>query len=830
MNTKMFNQISSKIKGLTKVFSEGLKSTVHKTVVFHDKNAIQVVATVVKRSANAGLMGYVPRYEVVVQLPAVYAEMIKDYKVHLQTPIHKTAEVVNTIASQLGLYPVFTKPASVKKIWSYSAKAMVHEIKYYAVDRNFVTKHGGLSAIGEEGIAAVLNYLSDGKLPVNYQSVDRSKLGAFSKYLNHDWSGALQDVYVCVLPKKVEVLGVEADGHAYMPAANWDRMVSGFGKLPWKQEKIADLKSPRMIKPVTLGNVFGKGTLVPLSDAEWSTMFPGVPHEVKGLPVIVGDKNFCKLVKSDVAPNSKGNVWLTAKLGLHDSPMFGIKKVDVAPSTTVRMSLTPSQIEMWGNVMRLNTQELEMKVLSEGPEFLAFRNLNSDSDIESDFVLDRDAWLTQAIFRSQDAKKAREEAMAGLLERASTIPAYQFSGYAVAPMGELAEMYANGTVSHLDCFINPKDLEEYLSLEGHRELVSADTKYVIGRFPAISPAAFHKGRLIPSALVPRRGIVSHPVVGKPKALDYDGDTLNVRFYPDFPEGFGHEYSLADVQSIPLAKGATASEFPQGNFARIMVQQVYCQSATGMVDTAALSAVMNYTNSSPAVLPDWTAFEMPEEDLQTLLTGAKKAVELPSASVKGKDLWLKIITGKDAGWQQTSASQVIESLFKFDRKGNLRNSHTKYTNATFINALEYAVELAFRIEVKAPEYGFAVSNNKSVPLLSELRNLDAAMRPDGLHYAEGAHALAVETIRLYFARTFRKPAGGYNPAALKDALASYISFVVDMACDASAREAALHWAQKLLGEPLSQVVPELCYHLVVKPDQEDAPQCTNTLPG
>lgn len=822
MNTKLFNQISLKIKGLTKVFSEGLKSSVKKTVVFHNKKAIQVVGTVVKRSARAGLMGYIPRIEVVIQLPAEYAEVIKDYKVHLQTPVNKTAEVVNTVADQLGWYPVFTKPSSVKKIWSYSAKEMVHEIKYYAVDRDFVTKHGGLAAKGEEGIAAVLNFLSNGKLPVNYHNVDRSKLGAFSKYLNHDWSGTLQDVYVCVLPKKVEVLGVEADGHAYMPAANWDRVISGFGELPWKQAKIADLKSPRMIKPVILGNVFGKGTLVPLSDVEWSAMFPGMPHEVKGLPVIVGDKNFCKLVDPSVKPNSKGNTWVSAKLGLHDSPMFGIKKVDVAPSTLVRMSLTQSQIEMWGNVMKLNTQELEMKILSEGPEFLAFRNLNSDSDIESDFILDRDAWLTQAIFRSQDAKKAREEAMAGLLERVAAVPAYQFSGYAVAPMGELAEMYADGTVSHLDCFINPLDLEEFLGLEGHRELVSPDTLYVIGRFPAISPLAFNQGKLIPSYLVPRRGVVVHPYVWLTKSGDMDGDTVNIRLYPDLTD-VGHTYSLEEIQSIPLAKGANASEFSKGNYASIMVQQVYCQSATGMVDTAALSAVMNYTNNSPAVVPDWTAFEQPAEDLQTLLTGAKKAVELPSAPVKGKDLWLKILTGKDAGWQQTSASQVIENLFKLDRKGNLRNSHTKYTNETFINALEYAVELAFTIEVKVPEYGFAASSNKSVPLLSELRSLDAAMRPDGLHYAEGAHALAVETIRLYIARTFRKPAGGNNPAALKDALASYISFVVDMAADAGAREAALHWAQKLLGEPLSQVVPELCYHLVVKPgNQEDAP--------
>lgn len=815
MNTKLFNQISTKIVALTKVYREGLKSTVRKAVVVHNRYAIPVFATVVKPSANAGLMGYVPRLSVTIQLPSACAEMISNYMVDLATPIKLTSEVVNAVTAELKLYPVFTKPASIKKIWSYTQKAFVHELKFTAVDHAFVEKHGGLSAKGEEGVAAILNYLGmSGKLPINYLNVDRSKLGAFSKYLNHDWVGKLQEVYVCVLPKKIESLGVEADGHSYVHVANWDRMISEFGQLPWRQEKLDDLKVPRMIKPVVLGKVYGKGTLVPLTDAQWKLMFPEIPYEVKGKLVVVADKNFCKLVDPNKQPNSKGNVWVAAKLGLHDSPMFGIKQVEVSPSTIVRTSPTTAQIEQWAVSAKMKTLELETKIKSEGPGFLALRNLNSDSDIENEFILDRDAWLTQAIFRSQDAKKAREEAMAGLLERAFAITAYQLSGYAVAPLGELAEAYANGTASHLDCFINPEDLKEFLGLEGLRELVNEDTMYVIGRFPAISPLAFNQGKLIPSTLVPRRGIVVHPVVWLSKQGDQDGDTVNVRYYPDFP-GVGHKYSLKDIQSVPQPKGANATEFPQGNYASIMVQQMYCQSATGIIDTAALSAVMNYTNNSPAVLPMWNAFQQPAEDLQTLLTGAKKSVELPEAPVKGKDLWLKILCGKDSGgWQNLSASQVIETLFKFDRKGNLRNSHYKYTDATFVDAIEYAIETAFKIEVKAPEYRFAKGISKAVPMLSELRNLDSAMRPDGLHYAEGTHSLAVETIKLYFERVFRKPAGGYNPAALKNAIASYIGFVVDMPADTSAREAALHWAQKLLGEPLSQVVPEISYHLVV----------------
>jgi hypothetical protein len=460
---------------------------------------------------------------------------------------------------------------------------------------------------------------------------------------------------------------------------------------------------------------------------------------------------------------------------------------------------------------------LEHKIRNEGPEFLALRNLlEDDSEFGEKATLEKDAWLTQGILRSSDAVKARKEAMAGLMETSTAVPAYQFSGYAVAPTKELA-LYANGTVSHLDCFINPSDYAEFLALDGMAELTNSETTFVIGRFPAISPLAFHQGKLIPNTLVPRRGIVCHPSVWLSKQGDHDGDTVNVRLYPDFT-GLGHTYSLRDIQSIPQPKGANACEFPVGDYARIMVQQVYCQSATGLVDSAALSALVSYTNSNPAVVPYWAPFEVPAEDLQTLLTGAKKAVGLPECPVKGKDLWLKMISGKDTGWQNLSSAQVIETLFKLDKRGNLRNSPVKYTNANFIKALESAIELAFKIEVKAPEYVFA-PGKASIPLLTELRVLDNAIRPDGLHYVDGSHSLAVETIRLYMKKIFRKASGATNPNAVANAIASYVGFVADLAADTKSREAALHWAQKLLGVSINMEAPELCYHLVVK--QEEA---------
>lgn len=814
MNNQI-NELAVKVKNLTKELSGAANTTVKRGSLKLGKDVISFTVKHLAPKGGIGAMGYLPRKEIVIQLPTHVSQMVTEFHLDLQSPISRTVMGVNQIAAQFGMYPVFTKPAGIKKVYSISLKSMVEEVKYLAVDQEFVVKHNGLSAKGEEGIAAVLNFLhAKGIIPVDYVNCDRAKLGAFSKYLNHDWAGTLQDVYMCVLPKKVTVLGVEADGHAYVNETIWTQLITGFGILPWKPEKVADLKHPRVIKPVALGSVYGKGTLVPLSDAVWNTMFPGIPATVNGKPTIVADRNFCKLVDPSKKPNAKGNTWLVSKLGLHDSPMFGIKKVMVKPSTMVRMSLTNNQIETWAEIVQANLLELEYKIQQEGPEFLALRNIfEDDGEYGASNTLDKDAWLTQGILRNSDAVKARKEAMAGLMETSAAIPAYQFSGYAVAPTKELALLYANGTVSHLDCFVNPLDYAEFLALDGMAELTNSETLFVIGRFPAINPMAFHQGKLIPSTLVPRRGIVCHPVVGLPKALDYDGDTLNVRFYPDF-KGLGHTYSLKDIQSVPLAKGANATEFPAGDYARIMVQQIYCQSATGLVDSAALSALVSYTNSNPAVVPYWAPFEIPAEDLQTLLTGAKKAVELPECAIKGKDLWLKIISGKDTGWQNLSSAQVIESLVKLDKKGNLRNTPIKYTMPTFTKAIESAIELAFTIEVKAPEYVFA-PGKASIPLLSELRALDNAIRPDGLHYVDGSHSIAVETIRLYMKRIFKKASGATNPNAVANAMSSYVGFVADLAADTKSREAALHWAQKLLGDSLNKEAPELCYHLIAK---------------
>lgn len=844
----VFENLASKIKKLTNELAIPAKEAVQtfKRTIEVNGTSTEVSITVKAIAARHeddltdGLVGLVDHYETRLSIPMGVVELTKSIDINgYEKSVLAGAEATETLAqifrqvqAKLGLSPTFGKPVGIVAKYSTAKGMSKDEVTYLTVDRKFVAENNGLAFEGEEGAAAVANKLHNmRKTPLSWKEMSATQRSAASKYFNHGSASKLVDVIMHIPKNKIVQPGhdkIEADGASYFCVDQWKTLFNENFSLTvtgWKLDKVLDLLRPRVTKPVAFGKVFGKGTLIPLSKKAWVSRFPELSTSLDGKVVIVGDRNFCKMIPVDAKADANGNMMIPCQLGLHDSPMFGKKKVLVSASTLLRCSLTIEQITAWAKIATAHILEHKKRMESEGPNYLVFRNL-VDKDEESNIeTLEKDAWITQGIFRASDASKALSEAKAGLVESIFAVPAYQMTAYAI-PLSEevYQDVYVKGGASAHDIVINPEDLAEYLELKGLTKITNRLTKFVCTRHPAISPTAMHQCRIFTHPAVPRKGLMGHPLIQQLKSCDFDGDGESIRHMPGMPN-IGHEYNLKDLRKIPVAKGANTGTFPEGNYAGIISQQIICQSATGIVDGAAFAAVMRYTNNNPAVCPDWEMFATAEKNVQDLLTGAKKLITFSEVPQTYKDLLVKLLTGKKANidkvaWQKLSAEVVIENLVKFSKKGYPVNTPSKFLEPAFMKAVEDAITLSSTIELKGPEYVFDTKGTESIPLYSEITNLDNTIRPDGMRYVDGSHAIAVETLRLYIKRVLKEES--QSDVKIENFLANYISFVAAIkTSNSKAREGALHWAQKLLGTSVNADRTDLTYHLVVrKPVVED----------
>ncbi len=794
-----------------------------------------VIRKIEKSSIN-GLMGAIPMVEVETLLPlegfptlmAVNEE--EENVLQFDRPVGELREVVNSVKEKTGLCEGPTKPSAIKKKFSIAEKLTASIFKYQAVSAAFVQKWAGAAAIaGEEGITAIVNFLYvNGLFPVTMEEA-RNKIGSLGKYLNHGWVGSLQDITLVVLKDKVVSLEKEADGHAYVRQSDWIKMIDRFGALPWDVEKIVSLLGPRMIKPIVVGNAFGKGTLVPLSDKEFAEKF-AIPAYHGDKVLIVGDKNFVKFFNSNkVKEDQQGNLWMHAKMGLHDAPIFGIKKVQVTPSTLLRLSLTEAQVKVWAKYADKNLKELISKIQKEGVQSLL--SAPSENDEGEEYMLEKDQILTQALFLETTAKRALAVVKEKIIEKVFSIPAYQFSGYAVAPFGDIEKAYQDGRACHLDVFINPLDKEVFMNLPGFlkyvRKVLGGRPIFTIGRFPAISPLAFNQGRVFTHESVPRGGVVVHPANWMSKQGDFDGDTVNIRLYPF--QGVGHKLTLEKINSVPQPKGATAGEFPVGDFARVLAQGFVAQNITGLCDNKAFNALVLHSNVKPSELPAWGAFTEAAELLQMPLDGIKKPIVFPeNEPVSGKENWIKLITGKEfspsrgtGSWKSSSVKEVTETLFKKNKKGEIV---TPKRYLLLKDSMVAAITLANSVTLEKPEYQKSPEKSGDiVPLITDLSLLEKAMRVNGVEFEDGLHSISVEMIRSFIEMEFRKP---YEVVVSE--LFGYYASEGDFRH--YHREKLLHWCQKLIGKPLNQVASHLEYKLrIVLPEIKEEQTFGGTTP-
>lgn len=808
----------SRIFGLAQEMREAARKAVRVVEISGPQNAtLKVTIEALRPTNKVGLTGYAPRYSVKILGLEFSVSLLEDGGLlNSNKSVKALASILDAVQTKLGLYPIPTKPSAVGTVFSIAEGKNYCEISYLAVDSRFVKENGPVKA-GEEGVSALVNFLArTGKFPVGFDSLPVDKLGALSKYLNHNWDGSLQEVYVCIPPEKVTAIGMEADGLSYVAESQWYALITGFGKLPWKEEKLRLLQTPRVIKPVMVGaGVFGKGTMMPLSDAAWEKMFPGIPQQMKGLPVVVADKNFVKFLSAKATPNQKGNIWIVSKLGIHDAPEFGIGEVEVEPSTLLRTSLTQAQIKAWAASIRSRTAKLLARIKEEGPSFLALRKEQIKDD--GSVVLNKDEWMTRPIFRQSEAAKVRSVAALNALSEAVNVSAYQLSGYAVAPVGELEELYQLPGVSHLDVFVHPDDYEKYLlSMGRYAKTVTPGTEFVISRFPAILPTAFHQGRVLVSSKVPRCGVVIHPAVWYSKQGDFDGDTVNVRLYPGLA-GLGHKLSLEDVLAASQPKGANGTDFERGKYTTILAQQYIAQSLTGLVDGGAFNQLLYHTNDNPTVAPQWDYFGGPAEDLQTLLTGVKKAVILPDKKrIARRDVLSSVLTRKASGEEVLG---YFEALFPeigkardvhlpASQKGKIALPPSKFGIEEFVDAVREALRIAYSITIEKKGQLPEPKPGSKVELLAELTKLSKELRPDGIHVLDEHHKIAMETVRLYFAADAKAKGVTFEERVVAFAKAALASEAAH-----GAVESALSWAQRIYGAPLPYVEYEyiLVFH-------------------
>lgn len=611
--------------------------------------------------------------------------------------------------------------------------------------------------------------------------VPLDKLGGLSKYLNHGWVGKPTVVEVAIIANDPR-----RDGNAFCRRADFHRIVN-VESLPgiWQQGKITQLAKARVVKPVLFGeSLFAKGTLVPVSDEEWVKL--GGSLEESPVPVVLADRNFVKFLdESTMLPSGRYAAWC----GLHDAPQFAAgEERRIGFSTILRMFF--DDLNKVKEELLANLGDLRDRLTKEGYEWLVSTQVEDSQE-----VLEKDKWISQAIFSARKAKEKLGLIQKKMFQYVFSLKARFISGYAVAPFGSIREDYDSGKFRITDLLVHPADYRVYARNLGV-SAAEAEEGIVVTtiRFPKLHVHGAWKGRLKADARAPRGGIIVSEIWAKLGFGDYDGDTVSCYRFNSGVTGVV-PLTRRVLDEFPEIKGKTLGSFtPDAH--EVLASGLSCQALTGVVDSISFANQLQIHCTGRVLSP---LLGIPE--MQTILDGIKKPITSDWFSpIPSLPLWSKIVRGKDAfvgkvQWWEASTEAVSAYA-----PNNIYKD-------VFLETLKLAK--ALYIVAPANQGGSGQNNGPEFwpQAYSHISYAEQRIRYNGVSYDDEGYqqliAVVTEMIHEVGGR------GSFAPGDL--GVAAIMAFISEGSAGTT-RENMLTWLQRAVSKDLSGYLPELEYRI------------------